>query len=34
MSKRSTGKYERTTVGGDQVAAFIPRFLPTIRRSQ
>ncbi len=28
MPKRSTGRYERTTVGGEEVAAFIPLALP------
>lgn len=28
MPKRTTGRYERTTVGGEQVAAFVPRPLP------
>jgi hypothetical protein len=28
MSKRSTGRYERTTVGGEEVAAFVPASLP------
>lgn len=28
MPKRKTGRYERTTVGGEEVAAFIPRELP------
>lgn len=28
MPKRSTGRYERTTVGGEEVAAFIPFALP------
>jgi Fic family protein len=28
MPKRTTGRYERTTVGGEQVAAFIPFALP------
>ncbi|MEZ4300728.1 MAG: Fic family protein [Polyangiaceae bacterium] len=28
MLKRSTGRYERTTVGGEEVAAFIPHPLP------
>lgn len=28
MSKRATGQYERTTVGGEEVAAFVPHELP------
>jgi Fic family protein len=28
MAKRTTGRYERTTVGGEEVAAFIPHALP------
>src|SRR5216683_83788 len=28
MSTRSTGRYERTTVGGEEVAAFVPSPLP------
>src|SRR6188768_864678 len=28
MTKRTTGRYERTTVAGDEVAAFVPRALP------
>jgi Fic family protein len=28
MSKRTTGRYDRTTVGGEEVAAFIPLALP------
>ncbi len=28
MAKRTTGRYERTTVGGEEVAAFIPSPLP------
>jgi hypothetical protein len=28
MPRRTTGCYERTTVGGDEVAAFIPNGLP------
>jgi Fic family protein len=28
MTKRTTGRYERTTVGGEEVAAFIPNPLP------
>ncbi len=28
MRKRTTGRYERTTVGGEEVAAFIPHPLP------
>jgi Fic family protein len=28
MSKRATGRYERTTVGGEEVAAFVPHALP------
>ncbi len=28
MHKRVTGRYERTTVGGEEVAAFIPYALP------
>ncbi|MFZ1755239.1 MAG: hypothetical protein WAU10_15935, partial [Caldilineaceae bacterium] len=28
MTKRSTGRYERTATGGEQVAAFIPHPLP------
>lgn len=27
MPRRSTGRYERTTVGGEQVAAFVPHAL-------
>ena len=30
MSKRSTGRYERTTVGGEEVAAFVPASLPPV----
>jgi Fic family protein len=30
MPKRATGRYERTTVGGEQVAAFIPLALPPV----
>jgi len=28
MPKRATGRYERTTVGGEEVAAFVPHALP------
>lgn len=28
MPKRATGRYERTTVGGEEVAAFVPHDLP------
>lgn len=28
MSKRATGRYERTSVGGEEVAAFVPYALP------
>jgi Fic family protein len=28
MPKRTTGRYERTTVGGEEVAAFVPHGLP------
>jgi Fic family protein len=28
MPKRTTGQYERTTVGGEEVAAFVPHALP------
>ena len=28
MTKRTTGRYERTTVGGEEVGAFVPRALP------
>jgi hypothetical protein len=28
MPKRTTGRYERTTVGGEKVAAFVPHALP------
>ncbi len=31
MSKRTTGRYHRTTVGGEKVAAFIPLSLPPAR---
>ena len=31
MTKRITGRYERTTVGGEEVAAFIPHSLPPAR---
>lgn len=31
MPKRSTGRFERTTVGGEEVAAFIPNPLPPSR---
>ncbi|HET8936484.1 MAG TPA: Fic family protein [Polyangiales bacterium] len=30
MPKRATGRYERTTVGGEEVAAFIPLALPPV----
>src|SRR6185369_8544106 len=30
MSKRITGRYERTRVGGEEVAAFVPNALPTV----
>jgi Fic family protein len=30
MPKRTTGRYERTSVGGEQVAAFIPHGLPPV----
>ena len=28
MSTRSTGRYERTTIAGEEVAAFVPAPLP------
>src|SRR5829696_10450311 len=28
MPKRTTGRYERTTIGGEEVGAFIPLALP------
>jgi Fic family protein len=28
MPKRTTGRYERTTVGGEEIAAFVPHALP------
>ena len=28
MPTRATGRYERTTVGGEEVAAFVPHALP------
>ena len=28
MPERTTGRYERTTVGGEEVAAFVPHALP------
>ncbi len=28
MPRRTTGRYERTTVGGEEVAAFVPHALP------
>ena len=28
MPRRTTGRYERTTVGGEEVAAFVPYALP------
>jgi len=28
MPKRTTGRYDRTTIGGEQVAAFVPHALP------
>ncbi len=28
MSKRETGRYERTSAGGEQVQAFVPHPLP------
>ena len=31
MKQRKTGTYERTTVGGEEVAAFIPAALPPTR---
>lgn len=31
MAKRTTGRFERTTLGGEQVAAFIPYALPPVR---
>ncbi len=31
MPKRATGRYERTTVGGEEVAAFVPHALPPAR---
>jgi Fic family protein len=31
MPKRTTGRYERTTVGGEEIAAFIPYALPPAR---
>ena len=31
MTKRTTGRYERTTVGGEEVAAFVPHPLPPSR---
>lgn len=30
MAKRVTGRYERTTVGGEEIAAFIPLALPPV----
>jgi Fic family protein len=30
MPKRTTGRYERTTVGGEEVAAFVPHALPPV----
>lgn len=30
MPKRATGRYERTTVGGEEVAAFVPHALPPV----
>ena len=30
MPKRATGRYERTTVGGEEVAAFVPYALPPV----
>ena len=33
MIKRTTGRYERTTVGGEEVAAFIPHPLPPAKPS-
>lgn len=33
MSKRTTGRYERTTVGGELIAAFLPNPLPPARPS-
>lgn len=34
MPKRTTGRYERTTVGGEEVAAFIPFALPPADRAR
>jgi Fic family protein len=31
MPKRTTGRYERTSVGGEEVAAFIPHALPPVQ---
>ncbi len=31
MPKRNTGRYERTVIGGEQVAAFIPHALPPVK---
>jgi hypothetical protein len=28
MPKRTTGRYERTTIGGEAIAAFVPHALP------
>src|SRR6187549_2509660 len=33
MTKRSTGRYERTTVAGEEVAAFVPNALPPAKPS-
>lgn len=30
MSKRATGRYQRTTVGGEEVSAFLPRPIPPV----
>jgi Fic family protein len=30
MPKRTTGRYERTTMGGEEVAAFVPHALPPV----
>ena len=30
MSKRTTGRYERTKVGGEEIAAFVPHALPPV----
>ena len=31
MGRRKTGTYERTTVGGEEIAAFIPLPLPPVK---